>query len=148
MGIGPIVQEGWPSAERLATGRAFPSERASVARARQWTADTLSIWGLAPHSRPSDDIVLCVSELVSNAVQHAHSAPVVELRPDDATILLMVTDQRPDLRPVIAARPEDTGRGLRVLGDLADSWGVGYSAVEQHSKTVWCQFAMPAGPVA
>jgi hypothetical protein len=59
----------------------------------------------------------------------------------------MVTDQRSDLRIplrlVSGADPGRSGRGLRILADLAYHWGVGYSQADQRSKTVWCQFGTP-----
>ena len=133
-----------PSTAELAVGRSFPDDGSSVGDARVWATGTLGGWGLAPHSQLSDDIVLCVSELVSNTIQHAQSASDVEMRLDHGTILLMVTDQRSDLRipldPVTDAVTGRSGHGLGILGYLASRWGVNHSPVDQQSKTVWCQF--------
>ena len=127
--------------------RRFPSDGASIGGARQWATDTLSGWGLPRHSQVSDDVVLCVSELVTNAIRHAHSAPEVEIRLDDVMILLMVSDHRSDLRIPprlrVVADSVPAGRGLRVVANVSRDWGVGYSTGPQHSKTVWCQFDRP-----
>jgi len=106
--------------------------------------------GPLPHrtrSQLSDDVVLCASELVSNAIQHAQAAPQVELRVDETTVQLMVTDQRADLYLPLRLGTEGQlaidGRGLGLVADRASVWGVRHSIQGRPSKTVWCQFALP-----
>ena len=131
----------------MSVARTFSCEVSSAGAARHWAAAMLDSWGLTPRSQLSDDVVLCASELVSNAIQHAQAAPQVELRVDETTVQLMVTDQRADLYLPLRLGTEGQlaidGRGLGLVADRATVWGVRHSIQGRPSKTVWCQFALP-----
>ncbi|MYS57056.1 SpoIIE family protein phosphatase, partial [Streptomyces sp. SID6013] len=112
---------------------------AEVGRARAAVREQLHDWGLPGLAAPAE---LMVSELVTNAVRHAHARPV-ELRLVRAdTLLCEVDDDDHDLPALKSAGPEDeTGRGLRVVSTLAREWGASRTNA---GKTVWFELTLPA----
>ena len=87
-----------------------------------------------------EDILLVISELITNSVLHAQAAPELVLRrvPDPPTLLVEVRDPSPAL-PVVR-EPDLTvkgGRGIRLVSRVADKWGV---EVRDAGKTIWAEF--------
>lgn len=81
------------------------------------------------------DAQLLVSELVTNAVEHAASAPVLTLSVDPQRLRVEVADDDPT--PPVRRDPlpgELRGRGLLLLDRLADRWG---SSPTAGGKYVW-----------
>jgi len=110
----------------------FTLDAASVRAARRFAAIAVS--------RASPDVVevveAIVSELAANAVRHAGTGYAVRMTIDDDRVLIEVADEG---RGVPVRRAPDvfdpTGRGLQIVGALADEWGV-----REHpgqGKTVW-----------
>ena len=86
-----------------------------------------------------DDLLLCVSELVTNAVLHAGPPIRVVARSAGGTTRVEVGDGSrvaPKRRVVDARSP--SGRGLHLIDELASSWGVDLRA---DGKIVWFEFA-------
>ncbi|MEU9649739.1 SpoIIE family protein phosphatase [Streptomyces sp. NPDC048110] len=112
---------------------------AEVGRARAAVREQLHDWELPGLAAPAE---LMVSELVTNAVRHAHARPV-ELRLVRAdTLLCEVDDDDHDLPALKSAGPDDeTGRGLRVVSTLAREWGASRTNA---GKTVWFELTLPA----
>lgn len=108
-----------------------------VRRARALTRQTLEGWGLEP---AADTAELLVSEIVTNAIRHAHTRHV-ELRLLQADALVCeVTDDDHSLPVLLSAKPDqEGGRGLRVVSALAASWGASRTA---GGKTVWFEQAL------
>ncbi|MEU4150471.1 ATP-binding protein [Streptomyces sp. NPDC026659] len=124
----------------------------AVAWARRHTVDTLQRWHF-----PNEGIEvarLIVSELATNAIQHAQPADTsgftdlgaitLMLWPTDYGFILAVSD--PDPRPP-APRPHDAsasgGRGLILIQTMASRWG--YSPTQPYpGKIVWAE--VPARP--
>ena len=91
------------------------------------------------------DIVLMVSELTTNCIKHAHSPFSVSLISNHQAICVEITDQgtgTPTRQPLDSQSA--TGRGLQIVDELADSWGV--TAENVSGKTVW--FTIEAAPPA
>lgn len=119
-------------------------ERRSVRAVRDFVREALRDWGW---ERPRvDDVLLCVSELATNAL--VHGVPpgrgyLVRLVNEDAGSRLRVEvhdsgEGRPALRPPGGAGADDeSGRGLLLVAALADTWGVGE---RDPGKVVWCAF--------
>lgn len=120
----------------------LPPEPASAGAARRWVAQLLTGWGLAA---AADDLRLVVSELVSNAVLHARTVVEVALSVAEGVIELAVVDHNPRSPRPRAANPgvEATGgRGLLLVQELSDDWGLHESA---DGKAVWFRVAAPDG---
>jgi anti-sigma regulatory factor (Ser/Thr protein kinase) len=79
---------------------------------------------------------LLISEVVTNAVVHARSPVEVVLSNPDSSLSVEVSDESDVLPLLVEPAPDsdDHGRGLPLVRDLSDRWGV----VENDAgKTVW-----------
>jgi DNA-binding NarL/FixJ family response regulator len=91
-----------------------------------------------------DDIALCVSELVTNAVVHASSAPRVLVHVRPTVIHIEISDDSEALPVLRGAGPQDTsGRGMAILGTLSERWG-SYRR-SGGGKTVWFDVTRATG---
>lgn len=89
-----------------------------------------------------EDLLLCASELVSNATKHG-SPPIlldIEFEPDESTVYVGVADAGAG-EPVLSTPPPDAvhGRGLLVVDAVSTSWGC--ERLER-GKRVWASFRM------
>jgi len=84
------------------------------------------------------DLLLCVSEVVTNAVRHAQTAARLTISRDRDIVTVEVSDSSPDL-PVrrAASASSTTGRGLQILDQLARRWG---AEPTPEGKVVWFEF--------
>ncbi|MFJ5815192.1 ATP-binding protein [Streptomyces sp. NPDC093108] len=122
-------------------------ERRSVPLVRQFVRAALVDWACDARG---DDVLLCVSELVTNAL--LHGVPPgrgfrlrLHLEPVDGILRVEVHDsggREVRLADSWAGRDEEGGRGLRLVAALADKWGVGE---REPGKVVWCEFEVPVG---
>lgn len=111
----------------------------SVRRARR-----LVIRVLAGVGTVADDAALLVSELATNAVIHAGTPFRVAVRRRDDRLRVEVADgSRAVARRQRFSTTSGTGRGLALVDDVADRWGVDG---RDDGKTVWFELAVrPAG---
>jgi CheY-like chemotaxis protein len=119
----------------------LPPEPASVADARKFVSNTFASWGIGDDL--IDDALIVVSELVTNAVRHAHTPCEVRLTVDDAAVRISVLDTgegTPDPRPFSDSKPH--GRGLHIVGALSSAWGVDRMP---EGKLVWAEMSRAAG---
>ncbi|MGW0885516.1 ATP-binding protein [Streptomyces sp. NPDC002671] len=119
----------------------YARARRSVPAARRFTEWSLEYWGLGAWQR-SADLLLCVSELATNAL--AHGVPpgrgfLLRLRYDGHLVRAEVHDSGPGT-PLITEEPDEGGRGLLLVAALSDKWGVGKRVP---GKAVWCEFVLP-----
>jgi anti-sigma regulatory factor (Ser/Thr protein kinase) len=101
----------------------LPRRPESVGTARRLVRAALAAWSL---DDLADDSMLIVSELVSNAVQHARSRfiRVTVTRPEAMRVRIGVVDKSkrlPEFREPHVG--DDGGRGLALVGALAKDWG-------------------------
>ncbi|MEE6264776.1 MULTISPECIES: ATP-binding protein [Streptomyces] len=137
-------------ADHQESTRTLPSLADSVAAARGHVRQVLARWGLPPGSAATDDLLLIVSELATNAVQHTRGrspAFTVELRLErEEHLCLGVTDglSRPPRR-LPAAVQQDNGRGLVIIRSLAAERGgrLWVEPVAAGGKTVWVTVPWP-----
>jgi anti-anti-sigma regulatory factor/anti-sigma regulatory factor (Ser/Thr protein kinase) len=121
--------------------RLAPTATAAAA-ARIYVRDVLQYWRLAlPGQEVIDKAELLADELVTNAVVHART-PVrlrLELRGD--LLHIAVHDASPRLLRLVPHEPEgESGRGLRMVEQLATSWGVHRRPDE--GKVVWASLRL------
>lgn len=129
-----------PTVEPTSVQRTFPRELSSPGTARSWVAEVLRSWEC---DELVDRALLIVSELVANAVLHGSGTVVVALLRSARGVRLEVCDDGDG--PVSVARgPIDrpAGRGLLIVDDLADGWGVDQG---DHGKVVWALMAGAVG---
>jgi anti-sigma regulatory factor (Ser/Thr protein kinase) len=101
----------------------------------------------------ADALVLCVSELVTNAVTHSLSAVpggtfTLSMHMGRAEILVQVGDDGGPTAPQIlgdVGPDSEQGRGLQLVAALAESWG---SASSPDGRVTWCTFSTHPGPGA
>ncbi|WP_260637917.1 ATP-binding protein [Streptomyces angustmyceticus] len=101
----------------------LPRRPESVAVARRLVRNALTVWGM---EELADDGAVVVSELVTNAVQHARSEVIrlVVSRPGPATVRIGVVDRSKAPPQCRASGDEDAGgRGLVLVAGLASAWG-------------------------
>lgn len=101
----------------------LPRKPHSAASARRLVRAACVAWGL---EELAEDGALIVSELVSNAVQHARrdTIRVTVTRPGAARVRVGVVDLSKALPDAREARAGDeSGRGLALVGALAEEWG-------------------------
>ncbi|GIH93834.1 ATP-binding protein [Planobispora siamensis] len=116
----------------------LPYAPSSVAVARQCLSSDLQEWGV--YETAIDDAVLVVSELLSNALRHAHPLPSgqvkVSWRWTDGHVEVAVSDGGATTEPRAgrASLSALGGRGLGIVEYLADRWGVRH---EGETTTVW-----------
>jgi anti-sigma regulatory factor (Ser/Thr protein kinase) len=120
---------------------AWEPEATCVREARRRAGETLCTWGFA--GEPLDDIILILSELVSNALTHGKGQIAVTLAFDPycGTLTGAVTDAGPDWPHEQPKTPNEDGfaehgRGLRLVETLATRWGVTRESDGTH-KSVW-----------
>ncbi|MFJ1604544.1 SpoIIE family protein phosphatase [Streptomyces sp. NPDC088253] len=113
----------------------------AVAAARTHAQHQLTHWGVDEETAYTTEMI--VSELVTNAIRYG--TPPVRLRLiKDCTLTCEVHDNNalaPRLRH--AKTIDEGGRGLFIIAQLAQNWGVRYS---HDGKTVWAEQLPPATP--
>ncbi|MFE7117966.1 ATP-binding protein [Streptomyces sp. NPDC057654] len=125
----------------------FPRHRKSVGRARAALREQLAIWGVT--DEPAETAVLLLSELVTNAVEHAKASPGREIGTRfglyEGVLRLEVADANDDLPvPRPAADDDENGRGLALVSALADRWGT-CPRRDGIGKRVWVELKIPTG---
>jgi anti-sigma regulatory factor (Ser/Thr protein kinase) len=91
-------------------------------------------------------IALVVSELATNAVQHARTSFVLRLELVDESLRIEVFDDGDGTPEMLDPRPDTPrGRGLLIVNKMADEWGV-EPASDGNGKHVWARFALRGGP--
>jgi anti-sigma regulatory factor (Ser/Thr protein kinase) len=134
-----------PSASMMRWCRAFSGRPEQARAARGFVGCLLA------DSAILDNAEQVAAELVANAIEHSRSGlpgglVLVEVCRWRGSMAIAVTDQgdRPDYPsgPIeIGDDPlADHGRGLRIVNELADSWGVRGGA---HGRIITAMFAAP-----
>ncbi|MEU9154699.1 ATP-binding protein [Streptomyces sp. NPDC048417] len=117
----------------------LPAHRSSVRVARRSMRERLSAWGMP--GELCEDAVLLVSELVTNAIRHTFSVRILcgMGMITDGCVRLEVHDHDYSRRGLLRREPgpdDEGGRGLLLVGELADSWGVDRSRLTS-GHAVW-----------
>jgi anti-sigma regulatory factor (Ser/Thr protein kinase) len=120
----------------------LPGDPQQVALARRLVRETLVGWGL---THLVDTTELLVSELVTNAIQHAGGELRLRLQRDRALLCEVCdsTPNPPELREFSATA--EHGRGILLVNALADKWNFRRTA---SGKVVWFELTLPRQPAA
>lgn len=155
-----IRPQGGPEGARAASGLpaggqtrrlALSGTRGVVGRCRDFTRSALFDWDWLPartdeQEAVAEDVLLLVSELVTNACLHAGGPSELSLHCTGELLRVEVTDhsaERPKPRtPHEATRPG--GHGLHIVARLAFDWG---TVGREVGKTVWLEVRSPPARV-
>lgn len=115
---------------------AVPLLPGSLSDLRQWTRGWL---GRHPTGADPNDVLLAMTEAVTNSVRHGSPPVFVELTDDARNLRMEVTDGS-DVLPRVPGEGQDQvgGRGLVLMEALTERWGVSLNT--GGGKTVWCVF--------
>jgi anti-sigma regulatory factor (Ser/Thr protein kinase) len=119
----------------MATQR-FAPELRSATEARRFVENELR-----PAGAGEDTLChaqLLVTELVTNAARHAHSAVDLTIAGDHGHVRIEARDDSSVIPLVPQGDAETRHRGLQLIEDLSEGWGVD---VLGDGKVVWCELA-------
>ncbi|HEX2384386.1 MAG TPA: ATP-binding protein [Acidimicrobiales bacterium] len=113
----------------------LPPEPGSAGAARRFVTDALRARDI-----DLELVSLLVSELVSNAILHAHTPLEVAVRIRGTHIRITVADESPVI-PAMKQYAQDsvTGRGLTMVDSAAERWGIDEMA---DGKAVWFEIPL------
>ncbi|MET7478505.1 ATP-binding protein [Streptomyces sp. NPDC005648] len=144
--VSSSVSSGGRQARRLD----FEGTSGVVPLARDFTRQALYAWGWLPadtadRRAAAEDVLLVVSELVTNACLHAEGPSELRITLDNKVIRLEVADRgtgQPTPRtPHRAGRPG--GHGMFIVQRLCLDWGV-VRTPGVAGKAVWAELGTPA----
>jgi anti-sigma regulatory factor (Ser/Thr protein kinase) len=141
----PAADLGGSSSEASTPTATFHPGPGELARARRWAREHCEPPGSHDPQRV-DDIVLAVSELVTNAFNHAAAPATITSEVTEALMRVTVTNPG---HGALVVRPSDYsgqgGRGLRIVETISDSWG--WHSRNGHT-TVWFELTAAAATSA
>ncbi|MFF7738019.1 MULTISPECIES: ATP-binding protein [unclassified Streptomyces] len=149
-GVGAPSGAAAPPGGRQVRRLSFEDQSGVVPLARDFTRQALYAWGWLPAASAdqraaAEDVLLVVSELVTNACLHAEGPDQLLITCDNKVIRVEVTDRgtgQPAPRtPHRAGRPG--GHGMFIVQRLCLDWGV-VRAPGVSGKTVWAELGAPA----
>jgi two-component sensor histidine kinase len=114
----------------IALERRFEATSDAPARARAFLIGALI--DVDPDARAT--AALLASELVTNAVSHAHSPLTLHVETSDDLLHIEVADDEPRFPGLVGVPGRHGGYGLRIVEALANDWGV---VARPHGKSVW-----------
>jgi hypothetical protein len=139
-----------PAAGGQARRLDFAGESGVVPLARDFARQALYAWGWLPAASAdrraaAEDVLLVVSELVTNACLHAEGPDELRISCDNKVLRIEVSDRgagQPAPRtPHRAGRPG--GHGMFIVQRLCLDWGVVRTSGVA-GKTVWAELGAPA----
>ncbi|MEU2603858.1 ATP-binding protein [Streptomyces albus] len=126
-------------------GFELPAHTSSVARARAQLRSRLDRWGFPEELGHTAQLV--ISEFVTNAVLHTDTVRIgCLIQLNGKRLRIEVTDegsQRCGPQPRSATPDEVNGRGLQLVGALAQRWGVSVRDT-RCGRTVWAELGLGA----
>ena len=138
-------EHGHPAPHALAAppldwSRTFPASPGEAREARRFLSSILD------GSPAADDAVLCLSELVSNAIVHSHSRRpggtfTVSAQVNASFLRVEVHDGGGPWTQPVRSRDGAHGRGLLIVARLATAWG--RTGDSETGWTVWFTMDCP-----
>ncbi len=130
-----LMDEPHPETAQVA-GYSVGADPRAVGPARGYLRSVLSGWGVDPDT--IDTAILCLSELVTNAVIHTDSGCELRAVLDRGVLTMTVRDGGSSLAVDVSRVPREPlavhGRGLQIVSALSSRWGSELDAV---GTTVW-----------
>jgi hypothetical protein len=146
----PSPDAGRTDLPRMAT-RTPGTDAGSVRAARDFTLATLRRWEAAERG---EDIVIVVTELLTNALRHTLPWPddpqprrpirLGLLQPGSCVLCAVADPSRAVPVPQGRSSLAETGRGLQIIRALSDMWG--YIVLSDVGKVVWAAFTPRSVP--
>jgi hypothetical protein len=139
-----------PAAGRNTRRLSFAGESGVVPLARDFARQALYAWGWLPaegaeRRAAAEDVLLVVSELVTNACLHAGGPEELRLHRGAKALRMEVVDggagDPAPRTPHRSGRPG--GHGMFIVQRLCLDWGV-VRSTDQPGKTVWAEMAAPS----
>jgi two-component sensor histidine kinase len=122
LGVRPVAIELLPRASAPGEARAFVRDH----------------WSAQAGPEVLDIVGLCVSELVTNAIDHAAPPYLLRLSDGGHTLRIELEDATVDPPIVRSQHPlQARGRGMFLIETLSRAWGV---LPCERGKTVWAEF--------
>ncbi|MGW0809334.1 ATP-binding protein [Nonomuraea sp. NPDC002799] len=118
----------------------LPEEMGSITLARDITRQALEKCG---YQGRHEDVLLVVSELVTNALVHGEGSPWLRVAGDPSRVRIEVGDTG-TLLPQPREPGPSSGWGMHVVRMLSTHWG---TAPAEGGKTVWCELAASLAPL-
>lgn len=119
----------------------LPCDRSAAFHARRWVMQQHLRWAFAGRGAGRhlfDDLVLCVSELVTSAVEAQSSEIALTLNSRAGVVRLAMMDRTPDGRAAERLRSEANGHRARIIDAIASRWGVDSTP---NGDEIWVEFA-------
>ncbi|QFY08841.1 ATP-binding protein [Nonomuraea phyllanthi] len=118
----------------------LPKEIGSITAARGIARRVLTECGYQGHH---EDVLLVVSELVTNALVHGDGPPSLRMRGSASKVRIEVSDEGERLPEPREPGPAN-GWGLHVVRLLSTGWGI---SPRDGGKVVWCELAARLAPL-
>src|SRR3954471_2312970 len=123
----------------LVTSLVLPAHPSSVRLGRHAAVAWLQF---APGGYDRDTVLLLVTEILANAVEHSEGPLVLSIATAGHRVRVEVADAAPiasPLGPDHVERYEDQGLHLKMMKQLADRWGIEVRLVddEAHMRVIW-----------
>jgi anti-sigma regulatory factor (Ser/Thr protein kinase) len=114
----------------------LPETPAAPALARRFATDALRRWSV---SQDLDDVLIVVTELVQNVVEHTANGGTLHLYRRRSTLIVEVSDSSPEPPRVLEYDDASRvgGRGMRMVQNIAARWGV-RSGIKG-GKVIWVE---------
>ncbi|MCB5181266.1 ATP-binding protein [Streptomyces sp. SMC 277] len=145
-GVASAVETSGGAGAAADRGAAAVADRGAAAGA---VADGTARRKISPEqAEAAEDVLLMVSELVTNACMHAGGPRELVLRHSEDRLRVEVSDGSPE-HPRRRPAPNPAlpgGHGLIVLERLARAWGSEPATGAWGGKTVWLEVASPLTP--
>lgn len=130
-----LVDEPTPEGALTAT-YSVAAEARAVGAARGFARSILTTWGIDPDT--IDVAVLCLSELVTNAIIHTEVGCELRIVLDRGVLTTTVRDGGSTLIVDLSRVPVEPlavhGRGMQIVSALSRRWG---SELDAHGMSVW-----------
>ncbi len=120
----------------MATAR-FAPELRSATEARLFVEDELRPAGVGEDTLCHAQLL--VTELVTNAARHAHSAVDLTVVGGQGRVRIEARDDSSAIPMAPRVDTETRHRGLQLIEDLSEGWGVDLRGGD--GKIVWCELA-------